>query len=36
MAFGRAMMMEAKTADTPIAAGEIEIRSTVTLTSALR
>lgn len=36
MAFGRAMIAEAKTADTPIAAGEIEIRSTVTLTSALR
>lgn len=36
MMMSRGMVAEAKAVETPIAAGEIEIRSTVTLTSALR
>jgi len=36
MAFGRAMAAEAAAVATPVAAGEIEIKATVTLTSALK
>lgn len=36
MAFGRAMTAEAAAVATPVAAGEIEIKATVTLTSALK
>ena len=36
MAFGRAMVAESAAVATPVAAGEIEIKATVTLTSALK